>query len=119
MDDLLREVIDIFVAEAREQADRIAQALLTMEQQPASIAKDRGAVSPSAQPEGIVGVAGSGRAVAACASARERAAPRCGGSVDNNGRAWWTWACKRWMRSSCGSQGCKRTTSWGCRMCSG
>jgi two-component system chemotaxis sensor kinase CheA len=40
MDDLLREVIDIFVAEAREQADRIAQALLTMEQQPASIAKE-------------------------------------------------------------------------------
>jgi chemotaxis protein histidine kinase CheA len=40
MDDLLREVIDIFVAEAREQADRIAQALLTMEQQPTSIAQE-------------------------------------------------------------------------------
>ncbi len=34
MDELLREVIDIFVAEVREQADRIAQALLLMEQQP-------------------------------------------------------------------------------------
>lgn len=40
MDELLREVIDIFVAEAREQADRIAQALLTMEQQPSSIPKE-------------------------------------------------------------------------------
>ena len=37
MDDLLREVIDIFVAEVREQADRVAQALLTMEQQPSLI----------------------------------------------------------------------------------
>ena len=37
MDDLLREVIDIFVAEVREQADRISQALLTMEQQPSTI----------------------------------------------------------------------------------
>lgn len=37
MDELLREVIDIFVAEAREQADRISQALLTMEQQPSTI----------------------------------------------------------------------------------
>ena len=34
MDELLREVIDIFVAEVREQADHIAQALLLMEQQP-------------------------------------------------------------------------------------
>lgn len=40
MDELLREVIDIFVAEAREQADRITQALLTMEQQPSSIPKE-------------------------------------------------------------------------------
>lgn len=37
MDELLREVIDIFVAEVREQADRIAQALLLMEQQPSKI----------------------------------------------------------------------------------
>ena len=37
MDELLREVIDIFVAEVREQADRISQALLTMEQQPSTI----------------------------------------------------------------------------------
>lgn len=37
MDELLREVIDIFVAEVREQADRISQALLQMEQQPAKI----------------------------------------------------------------------------------
>lgn len=37
MDDLLREVIDIFVAEVREQADRIAQGLLLMEQQPERI----------------------------------------------------------------------------------
>ncbi len=37
MDDLLREVIDIFVAEVREQADRISQALLTMEQKPDAI----------------------------------------------------------------------------------
>ncbi len=37
MDDLLRQVIDVYVQEVREQAQRIAEALLRMEENPATI----------------------------------------------------------------------------------